>query len=368
MFVVPKYLPASHGSLGSLNDMKCIAIEHKLGIRGSPTCTMSYGDEDGAVGFLVGVAGRGLEYMFTVVNESRFNVGLQGIAQAEKAFQKALEYSKERRQGRDPVTGEQNVPIARHPDVKRMLLLMRAYVMASRMLVYTAAASFDIANGHPDACVSQKHSALVELLMPVVKGWGSEIGIEVAQLGIQIHGGMGFIEETGAAQILRDVRITSIYEGTTGIQANDLVLRKIIRDKGASLGILIEECRIAAVECRQQIPDLPFSDELERLVFLLERCRDWVIERAEISVSDVLSGAVALLRMVGIICGAWQLTRASSVAYRLLKTEADDASYLRGIIELTAFYFCHVVPQADLNAQTLLKGGNGVTGFDETAL
>ncbi len=367
MFVVPKFLPSSHGMLGNLNDMRCISIEHKLGIHGSPTCTMSYGDEDGAVGLLVGTAGRGIEYMFTVVNESRFNVGLQGVAQAEKAFQMALEYSRQRRQGRDAVTGEKNVPILRHPDVKRMLLLMRAYVMAGRMLAYTAAASFDIANGHPDISVSEKHNCLVELLMPVVKGWGSEIGIEVAQLSIQIHGGMGFVEETGVAQILRDVRITSIYEGTTAIQANDLVLRKIIRDKGKSLGVLVDECRGSATECRVQLPELPFADELERLVLLLECCRNLVLERAETSVADVLSGAVALLRLMGTICGAWQLTRASSAASRLLRANADDATYLRGIIELTEFYFLHVVPQADLNARILLNGGSCVTRFDDTA-
>src|SRR3989454_1383683 len=233
LFVVPKFIPDADGKPGRRNSARCASIEHKLGIHASPTAVMVY---DKAVGYLVGEENRGLEYMFIMMNAARFAVGLEGVAIAERAFQRALAFAKERVQGRDLVQGAQGtnaaVPIIRHPDVRRMLMLMKSQTEAMRALAYTTAAAMDYAHKHPDAEARKQHQAFVDLMIPVVKGWSTETGIEVASLGVQVHGGMGFVEETGAAQYLRDARITTIYEGTTGIQAMDLVGRKIAREGG----------------------------------------------------------------------------------------------------------------------------------------
>ena len=221
LFVVPKFLVKPDGTLGERNGATCASIEHKLGIHASPTAVMVF---DNAVGYLVGEENRGLETMFIMMNAARFAVGLEGVAIAERAFQRALAYARERVQGRD-LAGGGTVPIIRHPDVRRMLMLMKSQTEAMRALAYVVAAALDIAARHPDEKLRQQNHAFVDLMIPVVKGWSTETGIEVASLGVQVHGGMGFIEETGAAQHLRDARITTIYEGTTGIQANDLVGR-----------------------------------------------------------------------------------------------------------------------------------------------
>jgi alkylation response protein AidB-like acyl-CoA dehydrogenase len=364
MFLVPKFLLNADGSLGARNDMRCISLEHKLGIHGSPTCTMSYGDADGAVGYLVGEPNRGLEYMFVMVNESRFNVGMQGIALGERAYRKALAYSRERLQGRDAITGEQNVPIGRHPDVKRMLLTMRANVMASRMLAYVAAGWFDRAK-YGEA--GDRYRQLVDLLMPVVKGWSTELGIETADLGIQIHGGMGFVEETGVAQYLRDVRITSIYEGTTGIQANDLISRKLLRDQGGALTALIEEIRGVAAQAAGGVHAAEFAQGLERIIALLEQVCDWIIARGRDAIGEVLAGGVPFLRLLGLACGAWQMTRAALAAHALLAKQEGDAGYLRGIVELARFYFGHLAPQAAAHAHTVMHGGAVVAHYSDEA-
>src|ERR671918_306512 len=231
LFVVPKFVPNKDGMPGKRNTAKCASIEHKLGIHASPTAVMVY---DKAVGYLVGEENRGLEYMFIMMNAARFAVGLEGVAIAERAFQRALAFAKERLQGRDLVGGGGAVPIIRHPDVRRMLMLMKSQTEAMRALAYVVAAAMDFAQRHPDSETRKKHQAFVDLMIPVVKGWCTETGIDVASLGVQVHGGMGFVEETGAAQYLRDARITTIYEGTTGIQAMDLVGRKIAREGGAT--------------------------------------------------------------------------------------------------------------------------------------
>jgi len=231
LFVVPKFVPAADGKPGKRNSAKCASIEHKLGIHASPTAVMVY---DKAVGYLVGEENRGLEYMFIMMNAARFAVGLEGVAIAERAFQRALAFSRERLQGRDLVAGGKTVPIIRHPDVRRMLMLMKSQAEAMRALAYTTAAAMDFAHKSEDPAERKRHQAYVDLMIPVVKGWSTETGIEIASLGVQVHGGMGFVEETGAAQYLRDARITTIYEGTTGIQAMDLVGRKIAREGGAT--------------------------------------------------------------------------------------------------------------------------------------
>ncbi|HZW19993.1 acyl-CoA dehydrogenase [Noviherbaspirillum sp.] len=358
MFVVPKFLVGEDGTPGARNDMQCIAVEHKMGIRGSPTCVMSYGDKDGAVGYLVGEPNCGLEYMFVMVNETRFNVGLQGIALAERAWQKALEYAGERRQGRDAQTGETNVPIIRHPDVRRMLLAMRARVMAARMLAYTAAGWFDRARCDPHPERSKHSRQLLDLLMPVVKGWGSELGIEVANLGIQIHGGMGFVEEAGVAQYLRDVRITSIYEGTTGIQGQDLINRKTLRDKGEAFRLLIAEMRAAARRAEES-PVAGLGARLMRSIDTLQEAVDWVLFKGEKEMGEVLSASTPFLHLAGITCGGWQLVRAATAA-AALRERGDPDAYFNGIIGLAEFYFTNIAPHAAAHATAVMEGARAV--------
>lgn len=340
MFVVPKFLVGDDGALGARNDVHCIALEHKLGLHGSPTCVMSFGEGGGAVGHRVGEVGRGLEYMFVMMNEMRFGTGLQGPALAERAYRQALAYARERIQGRDGSGAP--APIVRHADVKRMLLTMRAKLMAARALSYAAAGWFDLAARHPDAAVADAHRRRVDLLMPVLKGWNTEVGNEVCDLAVQVHGGAGFVEETGIAQRLRDVRITTLYEGTTGIQAGDLVGRKILRENGATLRQLIGEWRLAA-------------DELAAAGFgaMAARFRaagdgvgeslDWLLERGGERLGEAQAASVPVLRQLGLVCGAWQLGRAALAARR--QGTAGDG-YYEGIVELAEFYGAHLLPQA----------------------
>ena len=368
MFLVPKRIVMADGTLGDRNDVRCISIEHKLGIHGSPTCTMSYGESGGAIGYLVGEAGRGLENMFVMVNESRFSVGLQGIAAGERAYQKASAYARTRVQGRDDVTGEPNVPIIRHPDVKRMLLAMRARIMAARMLAFSAAGWFDRAKADPNSPASEYHRGYVNLLMPVVKGWSTELGVQIANMGLQIHGGMGFVEETGAAQFLRDARITTIYEGTTGIQANDLVRRKVLRDGGRMLTHLISDIETTA---RVALDDKSLNDlgqELANAVVLLEGARDWIVARGATGIGDVLAGGVSFLRLLGAVCGAWQMTRAALVADRLKQKVGNDTSYMQGIVDLARFFLSQVLPEAAMHSIMMKGAGSAVLGYAEDAL
>jgi len=319
---------------------------------------MSFGETHGAVAHLVGELGRGLEYMFVMVNDSRFNVGLQGIGIGERAYQKAAAYAHARIQGRDAITGEPNVPIARHPDVRRLLLAMRSRVMASRILAFSTASWFDLAKRHPEPSIADGFRALVDLLMPVVKGWTTELALEVANMGIQVHGGMGFVEETGAAQYLRDVRITTIYEGTTGIQANDLVGRKIRRDKGATLSCLIEKIRATASEASGGTQS-ELGKELADALDILASARDWILdERTE--AGELLAGSVSFLQLLGVVCGAWQMARAALAADRLRVGGSDDAAYLESIIELAQFYFAQVLPQAAMHAKMMKRAGTAV--------
>src|SRR6202171_5168770 len=253
LFIVPKFMTREDGTLGGRNDVHCVSIEHKLGIKASPTAVLQFGDHGGALGYLIGEENRGLEYMFIMMNAARFAVGMQGIGVADRAYQKAAAYAKERVQSR-PVDGsaKQAVTIIHHPDVRRMLATMRALTEGARALAYVAAAHCDIAHRHPDEATRAEHQALYEYLVPVVKGWSTELSIDVASLGVQVHGGMGFIEETGAAQYLRDARILTIYEGTTAIQANDFVGRKTARDGGATAKAVareIEATEAALLEC-----------------------------------------------------------------------------------------------------------------------
>jgi acyl-CoA dehydrogenase len=357
LFVVPKFLVNADGTLGERNDVRCIAIEEKLGIHASPTCSMSYGDSGGAVGYLVGAPNCGLVTMFVMMNEARFGVGLHGVAVGEVAYQKALAYARERVQGRDAASGASGVPIICHPDVRRMLLTMRAKVMAPRMLIYVVGGWFDIARYHLDTVVAERHRRLIDLLMPVVKAWSTEIGNEVTDMAIQVFGGMGYIEETGIAQHRRDLRISTIFEGTTGIQANDLIGRKILRESGETLRMLLGDMRGVAAQLSGAGDLAPLGAALVADIGTLERTLDWILEHGKTNFSEVLAGAVPFLQLLGTICGSWQMGRAALVARAGLAAGHGDAAYLQGIVDLARFYFGHLAPQAASLARVVMHGG-----------
>ncbi len=367
LFIVPKYLLDADGNPGAKNDVRCIAIEHKMGIHGSPTCTMSYGDEGGATGWLVGEPNRGLETMFIMMNEARFGVGVQGAGLAERAYQAALAYARERVQGRNALTGEAGLPIIHHPDVKRNLLSMRARVMAMRALLYTAAGWFDVAHHHPDAAQADKCRRYVDLLMPVAKGWCTEIGNEVCDDAIQVFGGMGFVEETGIAQYFRDARIITIYEGTTGIQANDLVGRKILREEGATLRELLADIRGTTAQLAEDPVLVSIGVDLSTHAENLESALDWVLANGKDNLADVLAGAVPFLHLLGTVVGGWQLARAAQAAQRRLAAGEGDGAYLASLVELARFYMAGIAPRALAHAETVREAGGPVSRFSEAA-
>jgi alkylation response protein AidB-like acyl-CoA dehydrogenase len=359
LFVVPKFLVNADGSIGARNDVHCVSIEHKLGIHASPTAVLAYGDHGGAIGYLVGEENRGLETMFIMMNAARFGVGLEGVAIAERAFQRALAFSKERLQGRDLAAGGSTVPIIRHPDVRRMLMLMKSQTEAMRALAYVVAAAMDF-SGKSSAEEQKRHQAFVDLMIPVVKGWSTETGIEVASLGVQVHGGMGFIEETGAAQHLRDARITTIYEGTTGIQAMDLVGRKIGRDGGATAKAWLGE--VAKLDSQLlKFPDLdPIRKNLAAGVQAMSDCVDYIV--GEKNPSGPFAGAVPFLRLMGIVAGGWQMARA---ALACKKNNLSDKSFSDAKIATARFYADHLLVQAPALRDTVVKGSAGVMALGE---
>src|SRR5579862_442069 len=305
LFVVPKYLVKEDGSAGARNDIRCVSLEEKMGIHASPTAVLSYGDNGGAVGFLVGEENKGLAYMFTTMNNARLSVGLEGIGVAERALQKAGAFARERVQGREAVNGSvKPAAIIRHPDVRRMLLTMRALTEAARALAYFAAGRLDIAKRHPDAETQAEAAAIADLLVPVVKGWGTETGSEVASLGVQVHGGMGYIEETGAAQYLRDAKIAEIYEGTNGIQANDLIGRKLTRDGGATAKAFIAhmtEWDGKLAEAGSEFARLRAA--LAEGIAALEGATDWILNAQKGDPRDAAAGAVPFMRLWGTVAG-----------------------------------------------------------------
>ncbi|MGQ0650915.1 MAG: acyl-CoA dehydrogenase [Betaproteobacteria bacterium] len=355
LFVVPKFLPD-----GKRNGAKCASIEHKLGIHASPTAVMVY---DKALGYLVGEENRGLEYMFIMMNAARFAVGLEGVAIAERAFQRALAFSKERLQGRDLVAGGQAVPIIRHPDVRRMLMLMKSQAEAMRALAYTTAAALDFSHRDPDPENRKRHQAFVDLMIPVVKGWCTETGIEVASLGVQVHGGMGFVEETGAAQYLRDARLTTIYEGTTGIQALDLMGRKIAREGGATAKAWLSTVKhFDADLAKSSNPDIKaLRDELVRSAQAVEDCVNYIVESKDPHAT--FAGAVPFLKLMGIVAGGWQMARAALVAEARMKS--GDRNFLGAKIATARFYGDHVLVQAGALRDTVVKGGAAVMALTE---
>jgi len=347
LFLVPKFLVNDDGSLGQRNDVKCVSLEHKLGIHGSPTAVMSYGEKDGAVGYLIGEPNRGLEYMFTMMNHARLNVGLQGVAIAERAYQQAHWYAHDRVQGRVLGHGDKKLPIAYHPDVRRMLASMQSRIQAMRALAYEAAAQMDIAARSSDAQQATVAQARVDLLIPVVKAWCTEQSIDIASMGIQVHGGMGYVEETGAAQHLRDARITTIYEGTTAIQANDFMGRKILRDGGAEIFKLLAEMQATADSLQQteQPSAKRLSDALAKGVATLRQAVDWVLANCKADPAGAHLGSVPLVQLAGFVMGGWMMGRAALVSSQKLTADGSKAQepFYTAKLAAACFYASHVL-------------------------
>ncbi|MDH5211493.1 MAG: acyl-CoA dehydrogenase [Betaproteobacteria bacterium] len=364
LFIVPKFLVNADGSLGKRNEARCASIEHKLGIHASPTAVMVFEE---ALGYLVGEENKGLAYMFIMMNAARFAVGLEGVSIAERAFQRALAYAKERMQGRD-LAGGGTVPIIRHPDVRRMLMLMKSQTEAMRALAYVVAAALDVAARHPDKKLREQNQAFVDLMIPVVKGWCTETGIEVASLGVQVHGGMGFIEETGAAQHLRDARITTIYEGTTGIQANDLVGRKIAREGGATAKAWLEHLNAFDAElAKSGNADVQaIRAALAAGARAVGESVDFIVAQAGKDPMAAFAGAVPFLKLMGVVAGGWQMARAALAAENSLRT--GDRVFLEAKIATARFYADQVLVQAPGLRDTVVKGASAVMAVPDDAM
>jgi len=359
LFVVPKFLVNQDGTLGKRNDVHCVSIEHKLGIKASPTAVLQYGDNGGAIGYLVGQENRGLEYMFIMMNAARFNVGMQGVSVSERAYQRAVQYAKDRLQSRDLAGSSGPVAIIHHPDVKRMLLTMRAYTQASRSLAYVGAASQDLAHHAMNEEEKLWSQAFFEYLVPIIKGFSTEISVEVASLGIQVHGGMGYIEETGAAQYLRDARILPIYEGTTAIQANDLVGRKTLKDGGR-----VAKCIAKEIEATEQLLALNASAAALSMLTHLKAARgafeeviDYVVTNTKEDIKAVFGGSVTYLKLAGLTLSGWQMARSLLIAQDLQK---DDPEFYRAKITTALFFAEHLLTQVPGLAIAVTQGGKNI--------
>ncbi len=371
LFLVPKLLVNPDGSLGARNDLHCVSLEHKLGINASSTAVMSFGDHEGAVGYLVGEENRGLACMFTMMNNARLAVGLEGVGVAERAYQQARDYALERVQGRDMGAADPSpVPIARHPDVRRMLLSMKAQVEAMRALAYFVAASIDFAGRHPDAEVRSQRQALVDLLTPVVKAWSTDAAVEIASTGIQVHGGVGYIEETGAAQHLRDARITPIYEGTNGIQAMDLIGRKVGREGGATVTAFVAQMRAldSALAASGNEHVAVIRQRLDEGLEALERATAWLVETYAADPRPAAAGAVHYLRLLGTVAGGWLMARAALAADARLGAGDGDPGFLKGKLTTARFFADQVLVQAPALAAMFAAAAPSVLGLDEERL
>jgi alkylation response protein AidB-like acyl-CoA dehydrogenase len=350
-FIVPKFLARSDGSPGERNDVKCVSIEHKLGIHASPTCVMAFGDDgEGAVGYLIGDANAGMRYMFTMMNNARLSVGLQGLSVAERAYQAALAYAQERHQGRRPgQRANETVAIIEHPDVRRMLLTQRASIEAMRALLYLNGWAIDMARHHADAAERARRQELVELLTPVSKAWCSDLGNELTSLAVQVHGGMGYVEEAGVAQQYRDIRIAAIYEGTNGIQAIDLVTRKLPIREGAAVRELIERMRREAAQAADG-PAPSIEPALADAVDAVSEATEWLLAHGAAGRDpvDALAGATPFLRMFGTVIGGYLLAHQAAAAGRLLDAGGNgyDNDFLRAKVSTAKFYAEQLLPQA----------------------
>jgi hypothetical protein len=369
LFVVPKFLVNQDGSLGARNDVHCVSIEHKMGIKASPTAVLQYGDHGGAVGYLVGQENRGLEYMFIMMNAARYAVGVQGIAIAERAYQKAVGYAKDRVQSR-PVDGSLSAaaPIIHHPDVKRMLMTMRSVTEGCRAMAAVAAAAYDAAHHHPDAEVRKQNATFYEFLVPLVKGYSTEMSLEVTSLGVQVHGGMGFIEETGAAQYYRDAKILTIYEGTTAIQANDLVGRKTARDGGQSAKAIAAQIEKTEAELAQRD-----SANARAVHQRLKAAREAFVDVVEFIAANTRSnpnaafaGSVPYLMLAGNLMAGWQLARSLLVAEDL-SAKGQDVAFMQAKITTARFYADHILGRAPGVRDAIVDGAEAVTALPAEA-
>ena len=367
LFIVPKFLINADGSLGAANDVQTISLEHKLGIKASPTAVLQFGDNGGALGELVGEEKRGLEYMFIMMNAARFGVGVQGIGIMERAYQKAVQYAKERVQSR-PVDGSarEAVAIIHHPDVKRMLLTMKSTVEACRAMALHTAGLNDIAHRHADAATRAQAQAQFEFMVPLVKGYSTEMSVEMASLGVQVHGGMGFIEETGAAQYYRDARILPIYEGTTAIQANDLVGRKTLRDGGAvaqhfaaQIDATVAQLQASSHACLNGL-----AANLAQANAAFRQVVDFVLVHTKTAPNNVFAGSVLYLKLAGLVVSAWHSARAALAAQAQLDAGNNDVVFLNGKIDTSAFYIQSLLPQAQAWAQAVCEAGDLTGNFD----
>jgi alkylation response protein AidB-like acyl-CoA dehydrogenase len=365
LFVVPKFMVNKDGSCGARNDVQCVSIEHKMGIKASPTCVLQFGDHGGAIGYLVGQENRGLEYMFIMMNAARYGVGVQGIAIAERAYQKAVEFSKERIQSR-PVDGSLPAagPIIHHPDVKRMLMTMRAYTEGCRALSSVAAAAFDAAHHHEDVETRKQNQAFYEFMVPLIKGYSTEMSQEVTSLGVQVHGGMGYIEETGCAQYYRDSKILTIYEGTTAIQANDLVGRKTSRDGGQTAKALAGQVQTTevALTATGTRDALAVARRLAaaRLAFL--DVVDFVAGNTKAMPNDVFAGSVPYLMLAGNLMAGWQMARALLAAQEAL-ARGEDVAFMQAKIITTRFYADHILTKVPGQRDSVVDGAACVTAL-----
>ncbi|HEX6419982.1 MAG TPA: acyl-CoA dehydrogenase, partial [Acidimicrobiales bacterium] len=344
-FIVPKRLVDEDGTLGERNGVQCVSIESKMGINASPTCVMAYED---AVGYLIGEPNEGMRYMFKMMNNARLSVGVEGLSLGERAYQQAVAYARERRQGRAPgaPAGEPS-PIVEHPDVRRMLLTMRAQIEALRCLAYLNAESIDLAARHPDEAVRERRQELADLLTPITKGWGTDVGVELTSLAMQVHGGMGYIEETGVAQHYRDIRIAPIYEGTNGIQAIDLVGRKLPMRAGGVIADFLAGIEATAGELAADGGDLAaIGKRLADAHGSLGQATDWLLANGLADPLNALAGAAPYLRMCGIVTGGWLLARSAQAAQRLLDAGEGDAAFLRQKLVTARFYAEQLLPQA----------------------
>ncbi|MDP9018336.1 MAG: acyl-CoA dehydrogenase C-terminal domain-containing protein [Candidatus Eremiobacteraeota bacterium] len=367
LFIVPKVLINADGALGERNDIACAGIEHKMGLNGNPTCTMNMGEKGGAVGYLVGEANRGLEYMFIMMNAARFSVGVQGYAIADRAYQSALEFAKDRVQSRDVAArNPQAVRIIEHPDVRRMLMLCKSQLEAMRALSYVTAASLDFAHKHPDESVRKQHKAFVELMIPVVKAWCTETAQEVASIALQVFGGVGYIEETGIAQQYRDVRITTIYEGTTGIQALDLVGRKLIKDMGSTATTVIKQMKKFSKELESSENEdvKAIRVVLDQGIDTLAEVSQWIGMNAMGDLKKAFACSVPYLKLWGIVAGGYQMARAAKISEEKIAGGDSDPFY-KAKITTARFYADHVLAQSSFLKHQITQGAGDVMTLSE---
>jgi alkylation response protein AidB-like acyl-CoA dehydrogenase len=362
LFLVPKFLLDENGEAGQRNDVHCVSVEHKLGIHGSPTCVMSFGDKGGAIGYLVGEKNRGLMAMFTMMNVARQSVGLQGLSVSSRSYQQALAWAKERLQGTR--SDGSRYPIIEFPDVRRMLMLMKSGTEAMRALAYTAAAEIDRSRLAQDPAEAARHFARVELFTPIVKGWLTEMSQELTSYGIQIHGGMGYVEETGSAQHYRDARITTIYEGTTGIQANDLVGRKTLANNGEVLGELLQDIEGVAAQLSKAEDLGPLGAALGDAVAAAQSASQWLLDRAREDRNVAGAASVNFLMLLGYLCGGWLMGQSALKAAARLASGGGDRAFLEAKLVTARFYCEHLLPRARACLAAIEAGPDSMMALD----